>query len=177
MSMKKKFIVAASVATIGIGALGVGAANAASNTNVNGTSSLVDKMAAKFGLKKADVQAVFDANRTEHQATRQKVVANKLAAGVTAGTITQAQSDAITAKLKVLQTTRDTNRDKMETMTDAERKTAMEAERTALKQWITDNKIPDEFLRLLHGGGMGHGGMMGEDMAPPTDAAGSSTTN
>jgi len=167
MGMKKKLIVAATIATIGVGGLGVGIANAATNTTSTGTS-IVDKLVAKFGLKKADVQAVFDQDRTEHEAQRLQNITDKLAAGVKAGTITQTQSDAILAKVKEIQATRDANHAKMDSMTDAERKTAMEAERTALKQWITDNKIPDEFAHLLKMGG--HGGPAG-DMAPPTSSS------
>lgn len=143
--------------SIGAGTLGIASvAHADTSTTTTGTS-LVDKLVAKFGLSKTDVQAVFDADRTEHEAARAQEVADKLTAGVKAGTITQAQSDLITAKIKELQTTRDANRTKMESMTDAERKTAMDAERTALEKWVSDNKIPDAFAQLLHGGGRGHG--------------------
>ncbi len=173
--MKKNLMIAATVATIGLSGLGAaGLASAAtdSSSRTSGNSSLVDKLVAKFGLKKADVQAVFDAERTEREAARTQKIADKLAAGVTAGTITQAQSDAITAKVKELQATHDTNRDKFKDMTNAERKTAMEAERTAMKTWITENDIPDEFARLLRKGGM-HGGP-GRSYGPHAD---SSTTN
>lgn len=169
MSIKKNLMVAAAIATIGVGALGVGVANAATSTT--SSTSIVDKIATKFGLKKADVQAVFDAEHTEREAAHIEVIADKLAAGVKAGTIAQSQSDAITAKIKELQTTRGANHAKFETMTDSERKSAIDATRTAVKQWITDNKIPEQFARLLHGGNRGHGGMMmGGDMAPPSDS-------
>jgi hypothetical protein len=166
--LKKQLVIAATIATIGLGGLGaVGIANAATTSSTTGTS-IVDKIAARFGLKTADVQAVFDQNRADHEAQRQQAIADKLAAGVKAGTITQAQSDAITAKVKELQTTRDANRTKFESMTDAERKVAMDTEKTALDTWIVDNKIPDQFAHLLRMGG--HGGPGGhdrDDMAPP----------
>lgn len=173
MSMKKKLIIAASVATIGIGSLGVGIANAQTSTSGTG---IVDKLATKFGLKKAEVQAVFDQEHTEREAQMQQNVADKLAAGVKAGTVTQAQSDAITAKLKEFQATREANRDKMQSMTEAERKAAMEAERTAMQKWITDNNIPEEFAIFAHMGGHGGPGgmhegrgMMGGDGMSPSD--------
>ena len=168
--MKRKLLIAATIATIGIGSLGaISMASAATNTTRTGTS-IVDKIAAKFGLNKTDVQAVFDQNRADMQAQRLQNVSDKLAAGVKAGTITQAQSDAITVKIKELQTTRDANRDKFQSMTAAERKTAKETERTALTQWIADNKIPDEFARLLQMGGRGGHGMGMDDMTPPASA-------
>ena len=172
MNMKKKLMIAATVATIGAGSLGMGLASAETNST-SSSNSLADKIATKFGLKKAAVQAVFDEEHTARKAERTQQIADKLAAGVKAGTITQAQSDAITARVKQLQAAHEANRDKMESMTDDERKAAMEAERTALKQWITDNKIPDEFARLLRMGGRGHGGH-GGNFGPP---ANDTTTN
>jgi 3-hydroxyacyl-CoA dehydrogenase len=175
MNMSKKLLVAATIATIGAGSLGVGIANAATNTSTANNTSIVDKLAAKFGLKKADVQAVFDQNHQDHEAQELANIQTKLTAGVKAGTITQVQSDAITAKIKELETTRDANHAKMETMTDAERKTAMDAQRTALEKWITDNKIPTEFANLLHEGG--HGGRGGHGMQGDVDTSTDSTTN
>ncbi|MDB5183053.1 MAG: hypothetical protein JWO47_837 [Candidatus Saccharibacteria bacterium] len=177
MSMKKKLLVAATVASIGVGALGVGVANAATSTTGTTETSIVDKIAAKFGLKKADVQAVFDQNRADHEASRLTKLQTKLKAGVTAGTITQAQSDAIVAEFKSLQTTRDANRGKMSTMTAAERKAAREAEKTAFDKWVSDNKIPTEYANMLHGGGhRGHGGPDG-DIAPASDMTSTSSTS
>ena len=43
------------------------------------------------------------------------------------------------------QSDRQTNREKMKSMTSEERKTAMEAHRAETKQWIADNDIPAEF--------------------------------
>jgi hypothetical protein len=155
--MKKNLMIAAAVATIGAGSIGVGLASAATTSTKD--TELVDKLVAKFGLKKADVQAVFDAEHTAREAERTQATAEKLAAGVKAGTITQAQSDAITAKLKEMQADREANHAKMDTMTDAERKTAMDAKQTEMKKWLTDNKIPEDFMRSLHmGGHHGSGG-------------------
>lgn len=165
--MKKQLLLAGSVAAIGLSTLGVvGFASAATNSSNKTSSSIVDKLVAKFGLKKADVQAVFDEQRTAHEAERLQNISDKLAAGVKAGTITQDQSDKILAKVKELQAKREANHAKMETMTKDERKAAMEAERTALKAWISDNKIPDafaHFLRMGGGHGMGGHGMMDSD--------------
>ena len=171
--MKKQLLAAAAVATIGASSLGmIGFASAASNKSTSNSDSLVDKIATKFGLKKSDVQAVFDENHSAHQAKRQQKIADMLADGVKDGTITQVQSDAITAKIKELQTKFENNRAKFESMTGAERKAAIETERTALEQWLKDNKIPDEYTRFLRGpkhmgGPRGdkkmHGGMLPND--------------
>ena len=163
-------MIAATVATIGITGLGAaGIASAATDTTTE-SSSLVDKLATKFGLKKADVQAVFDEERTARDAKRLQNITDKLAAGVKAGTITQAQSDKILAKVKDLQANRQAQHDKMESMTSDERKTAMDAKRTEIQQWIADNDIPAEFARLLHRGGHGGFGGHSRGMDKPADS-------
>ncbi len=155
--MKKKLLIAATVATIGLSSIGVGAVSAATDTSSNGRASVVDKLVAKFGLNKSDVQAVFDENRTEREAERLTNLQEKLATAVKDGTLTQKQSDAIVAKYKELQSAREANRDKFEDMTSDERKAAMEAERTAFEKWKTDNNIPDVYVRFIRFGGHGHG--------------------
>lgn len=159
--MKKKLLIAATVATIGIGGLSVGAASAATNTSGASGTSIVDKLVAKFGLNKSDVQAVFDENRTAREAERLSKLQERLDTAVKDGKLTQKQSDAIVAKFKELQSAREANREKFESMTDEERKSAMEAERTAFEKWKTDNNIPDAFARLVHMGRMGGMGMHG----------------
>jgi hypothetical protein len=167
MSMKKKLMIVATVATIGVGALGVGVANAAASTSGTTGTSIVDKIAAKFGLKKADVQAVFDQDHADHEATELTDLQTKLKTAVTDGKLTQAQSDAIVTEFKSLESSRHANRSKMSTMTDAERKAAMDAERTTFDTWVSTNNIPQEYVLLLHGG---HGGPGEHDgmMAPPS---------
>ena len=41
---------------------------------------------------------------------------------------------------------------------DTERKAAMDAERTALDKWFSDNGISTDYRYLVFGGGRGHGG-------------------
>ncbi len=154
--MKKKLLIAATVATIGIGGLSMGVASAATDSS-GPRDGIVDKIATKFGLNKTEVQAVFDESRTEREAERLTNLQEKLAAAVKDGTLTQKQSDAILAKFKELQAAREANRDKFESMTDEERKAAMEEARTAFEKWKTDNNIPDGFARLIRMGGPGHG--------------------
>jgi hypothetical protein len=171
--LKKQLLVTAAVATVAIGTLGVGIANAATSPATSKNDNLVAKIAAKFGLKTADVQAVFDQQKAARTAERTQDITDKLAAGVKAGTITQAQSDLIKAKINQLQTVRAANRATLENMTDIERKTAIDADKTALTNWISDNKIPNEFVRLLRvGGRAGHRGLGGDK-----DSSSTSTNN
>ena len=158
--MKKSLIAASVAAAIGTaGLVGVTAVNAATTTSTtNPMSSLVDALASKFNLNKTDVQAVFDAQRTQMEAERETQVKADVAQLVTDGKITQAQADKINAKRAELQKEREANKDTVSTKTREEMKTEMDAKRTELEKWATDNGISTDYLRYLMGGGHGHGG-------------------
>ena len=159
-------LIGGTVVSIGASTMvGMGLAHAATSM-ATGQQTLVDKIAKKFNLKTEDVQKVFDEERTAHQAEEAQQIKTKLDQAVKDGKITQAQEDKLIAKQKELQATRQANRDTMKNKTDAERKTAMEAERTAFKQWLTDNGISEEYGRLIQHGGHGHPG--GPGGPPPS---------
>lgn len=147
-----------SVGAASIGSLGVASA-ATNNNQASGQSSIVDKLASKFGLNKADVQKVFDEERAAHQEERQQKVQDKLAELVKEGKLTQDQADKLVAKAKELQTARQANREAMKDKTKEERKAAMDKEREALDKWLSENKIDKQYARFLFGGG--HGGPEG----------------
>jgi len=158
--MNKKLAVAGITAAVAITTLtGLGIATAATqNTSTNNRmSNLVDAVATKFKLNKAEVQAVFDAEHTKAEAEHEADVKTKLAQLVKDGKLTQAQADAITAKRAELQKNRETNRANMSAKTHAERKTLMDTERTALNKWFSDNNISTDY-RYLVGGGRDHRG-------------------
>ncbi len=155
--MKKSVLIGLSATAVTIGVAGL-AGIASAQTATTGSSSLVDKIATKFNLKKADVQAVFDADRSERIAQRETEVKTKLDAAVKAGTITQTQEDQLIAKQKEMRTFMESLKDK----TGEERRTAMKEKMDEFKQWLTDNKIPDSVIKEVRGlggfGGRGHGG-------------------
>lgn len=129
----------------GIGAVGIGGVSAASAlSGDSSSSSLVTKLAEKFNLKQSDVQAVFDANRSEHQAEQKADLSARLQKLVDAKTITAEQKTLIEKKV-------------------AEQQTAREAEHTALDKWASDNKIDTKYLMMGMGMGMGRGMMDGDD--------------
>ena len=154
--MKKSVLIGLSATAVTIGVAGL-AGIASAQTATTGSSSLVDKIATKFNLKKADVQAVFDADRSERIAQRETEVKTKLDAAVKAGTITQTQEDQLIAKQKEMRTFMESLNDK----TGEERRTAMKEKMDEFKQWLTDNKIPDSVIKEVRGlggfGGRGHG--------------------
>lgn len=147
----------------------------------NPESAIVSKLAAKFNLNAADVQAVFDEARAEMKTqmeTQMKAAeASRLSAAVTAGKLTQAQADIITAKRAELQAKLEANKPSaaamasLKSMTAEQRKSemekmkaAMESEMTALKAWATANNIPAEFIPFAggHMGMKGNKGMLGQ---------------
>jgi len=150
----------------------MGLASAATTSSTSG-QSLVDKLASKFNLNKDDVQKVFDEDRSAHEAERAAEVKTQLDQLVKDGKITQAQEDKLIAKGKELQTQREANRDSMKDKTDAERKAAMDAERTAFTKWLSDNGIAEEYGRLIMGGHGRHGGpgSHGPDGPPPSSTS------
>lgn len=162
----KKTLVAASVAAV-IAVTGVAGLASAATQHGNGDkpmSGLAAAIAKKFNLKESDVQAVFDANHTQMEAQRETDIKNRVAQLVKDGKLTSTQADLINAKRAELQKTREANRASMDSKSHAERKAAMDAERTALDKWFTDNNIPTEYRHLVFGGG--HGGPGGNHDGP-----------
>lgn len=163
--MKKSLLIGLSATAVTIGVVGLAGIASAQTSNTSGGTSLIDKIATKFNLKKADVQAVFDQDRSDHEAERAAKEKTTLDAAVKAGTITQSQEDQLIAKQQEMKTYMDSLKDKTET----DRRTAMKAKMDEFKQWLTDNKIPDSLMQSLHMGGPGDG--RGHDGPPPADGA------
>jgi len=191
--MNKPLIAAAVTGAVGVATVaGLGVASAAttnsSTTTTNSAttaktdpmSSLVDAIVSKFNLKKADVQAVFDAQRTKMEANREAEVKAKVSQLVTDGKLTQAQADAINTKRAELEKQRDADRATMDSKTDAERRSTMDAKRTELDSWLKDQGIDTQYSYLLMGGGRGHGGpggMHGMRRGQDNQASSNTTTS
>ncbi len=155
--MKTGLAAAAAIATIGTGGL-IGAqavsAESGATTSTDPMSSLVDKLVSKFNLNKTDVQKIFDESRTEMEAKREEEQSARLQKLADAGTITAEQKTKIEAKLKELKASREPNKDSTKDLTDNERKTKRESERTTLEAWAKQNGID---LTKIGGVMMGQG--------------------
>lgn len=183
MNISKKQIAYGSTAALAVALLvGGGVYTAQAATPGTQASNVVQKIAQKFGVPQADVQAVFDADRQERMQHMQAQAEQRLTALVNAGKITQAQKDLIVAKHKELQANRQANFEAMKGKTPAERKAAMDTQRAELEAWAKTNGIDLQYLMVGHGraghgghrGGMGRGpGMMG---ASDTQTAPSAST-
>ena len=160
MNLKKSVLVGASVATFALGAGGMGLASAVSNSNDGGGTSLVDKIASKFNLNKADVQAVFDQDRADRRAQHEANFKDRLAQAVTDGKLTQAQADHITAAMAEIDNLRgDTPPDQLSDSLRQQIRSKMDD----LRQWAKDNNIDMHLLGSggHHFGGPGRAGMGG----------------
>ncbi len=152
MNVRRKLLVGAAVATAvvgGVGGLGVASAATSTNSSTSDTS-IVDKIASKFNLNKADVQAVFDADRKAHEADREAEQKQRLADAVSAGKLTQAQADHVTSVLNEIKTLRgDTDPHNLSDDVRSQIKDKMDA----LRDWADDNNIDMQYAMLGHGPG------------------------
>ena len=157
--LKKGVIAAAAVATVGVAGLtATQAVLAATDSTDNPESSLVDKLATKFGLNKSDVQAVFDEDHSEREAEHEAKAAERLQALVDDGTITAEQKTAIEAKIAEMKAERESERDSFKDLSADERKAKMEEKKAELDKWAEENGIDLTKLRgILMGGRGGHG--------------------
>lgn len=152
--MNKKIVSSALVTTFGVlTLLGATSAFAQSTPSENPTSTIVQKIADKFGLNKNEVQAVFDEERKAHQATMKLRMEERLNTLVTEGKITEAQKKLIVDKQEELKK----NKERFKDLTPEERKSQMEAKKAELDAWATENGIDSTYLL---GGFMGKGHFM-----------------
>jgi hypothetical protein len=159
--MKKTLLAAGIIATTGIaGITGVAAAHAQSGTassNANPMDSLVQAISSKFNLNQADVQKVFDSQRSQMQQEREAEIKDEIAQLVKDGKLTQAQADKLNAKRTDLEKEREANRTANSSLSASERRAKMDEQRTELDTWLSDNSIDTQYGYLLMGG-HGHGG-------------------
>ena len=139
--MKKQLIAASLAAAVGVtGLVGVGVANAATDTNsTNPMSGLVKAVATKFNLKEADVQSVFDEQRTKMMEERETQIKEDIAQLVTDDKITQEQADELNAKRAEIKAEHEAARESDTEKTREEMKSEMEAKRTELETWAKEN--------------------------------------
>lgn len=121
--------------------------------------TLIQRIVQKFGLKTADVQAVFDTVRSEHQDEMQQKMTERLETLVKQGKITEAQKKLIVAKHAELQAQREKEMESMKDLTPEERRSKMDAHRAELESWAKQNNID---IQYVIGFGKGNGYGMGK---------------
>lgn len=154
----KKHLVAAGIITAAgaAGLAGVAVVNATQYGNGR-ANDMASAIAKKFNLKEADVQSVFDEQRSLRMADRETYVKDKVAQLVKDGKLTQAQANKINAKRAELNKEREVDREAHKGLTAEQRKAKMEEHKTAIDNWLKDNNIDAQY-RFLLGGGHARGG-------------------
>lgn len=141
---KKIIFPVVALAVLGVGLLGINSASA--NDASNPQTTLVQKIADKFGLNKDEVQKVFNEARDEHQTQMQAKFEEKLTQLVKDGKITDAQKTLILNKHKEIEQNREQNRTAWQNLTPDERKAQMGTKRTEMENWAKENGISMEYL-------------------------------
>jgi hypothetical protein len=131
-------------------------------------SSLVQKIADKFGLNKDEVQAVFDEEHKEMEAKMEGKHEERLSQLVTDGKITEDQKALILQKHKELRESMLNDIEEMKDLSPEERRAEMQARHDELKAWADENDIDPKYLMFAMKVSKGHGGMM---MARPSSTA------
>ncbi len=119
-------------------------------------TTLVERIATKFGLKTSEVQSVFDGHRAERQREMQDRFSERLDEMVSAGKITKEQKALIIAKHTELQSQRGKDIDTWRDLTPQERRAQMQKRRDELEAWAKEHGI-DVSSVFLFGRGMGRG--------------------
>lgn len=132
--------------------------------STNPFSGIIEKLAARFNLKKEDVQKVFDEERAEKQKQMQQTYEEMLNNAVKNGNLTEAQKQLLLKKHEELQKNRAENKNNWQNLSPDERKAAMQKERTDLENWAKQNNIDIKYLFGGFGMGMKTGWGMGGHM-------------
>lgn len=151
--LKQKFILPVLGGVI-IAGTAFGAGLVSAQTSASGSSTIVQKIAQKFGLNEAEVQAVFDEDlKARHDQMKAKFE-SRLSQDVAQGKITEAQKQLILQKHQEIQSQMTLD---MENMTPEQMRTNMESKRAELESWASQNGID---LKYFHFGIKGHGKFM-----------------
>jgi|GEM_PF-589552 len=152
-------MVATAILILGVACAGIGAASAAAEDGkTNPMGELVFAIAQKFNLNEADVQKVFDEQRSKMETRRQQAFIDRIDKAVAAGKLTQAQAGVIKSK----KTEYESLIAGLSGKAAAERNAKLEKFAAALKQWAADNNIPAGYLPMAGGMMCGDRGTVGK---------------
>lgn len=152
--LKSKLLIPVLAVTVGSTALfGVNQIYAQDSNNPN--SSLVQKIAQKFNLDQSQVQAVFDEHKSEHHAVMKQKMSDRLTQLVSEGKITDAQKQAIIAKMSELKG--NFNPEAFKDLTPEQRRQKMEEHRTEMENWAKSQGIDPQYLMFYKMGKGMHG--------------------
>lgn len=146
--MKKELFLPIATFIVGAGIM-VGASQALAFEPGASNGDLVKRIAERFGKTEAEVQAIFDEVRAEHQQEREQYFESKLSRAVESGTISIDQKNALLQKHKEIIEQHLQNRDTLRDKTKEERRAYRQEQRQALEVWAEDQGIDATVLREL----------------------------
>jgi len=154
---KAMILGAATLAVLGLGAVGVNKTLAAENGIVHPRmESLIQALADKFGTSTTEVQAVFDEQHANMRAQFEQKGEERIAAALEAGKLTQEQADALKARHDENQAFMESLKD----MTPEARQEALKTHHEEMQDWAKSEGIELPFDGQGRKG-QGHG-MMGK---------------
>lgn len=139
--LTKKFLIPALTLVVSSGIVLGATSVLAQDSNTSPMNSLVQKLAQRFNLNESDVQAVFDEHHSEMHAQMKLRFEDHLSGLVTEGKITEAQKEAIFAKMEELKANRETLKEEFSSMSAEERKAKMQEKRAELEAWAQEQGI------------------------------------
>ncbi|GIW62952.1 MAG: hypothetical protein KatS3mg090_0778 [Patescibacteria group bacterium] len=131
--MNKKYLIAAITAIIATVAVSSSTIFAESDSN-----SLVDKIAKKFGLKKEEVQQVFDEHKKEMYVQRQQKFQEYLDQQVKQGKITEEQKQKILQKQQELRQ----EIEQLKNLDPDRKREQVKQLKQDYQNWLKENNIP-----------------------------------
>lgn len=147
----KLILIALVLSVVGVGL--AGSVKVYAQSSVHPASALVHRLASRFGLQAGDVQAVFDADRSDRRAQMESKYETRLSQYVKEGKITEIQKQLILAKHEEIQKNRLSELEQFKSMNTDERIaarkariTSMDAGRKSLEEWATSNGIDMQYV-------------------------------
>lgn len=117
--------------------------------STDGQTTMIQKLAQKLGVPEDKVKVAFDELHSERHTEMKKNMETRLSELVSQGKLTEAQKQAILAKMEELKTEHQNLKTEMQNMTPEQRMQRMEQERTELENWAKSQGIDPSLLPMM----------------------------
>lgn len=153
------------VLAVTIGGVALFGVSQVSAQNTDGPSELVSAIAQKFNLPQDQVQQVFNEQKEKHHAQMQVKMDEKLTQLVKDGKLTEAQKQAMIAKMAEMKN--NFNPDALKDLTPEQRREKMDQHRQEMENWAKSQGIDPTLLMFnFKIGRGGHDGFFKSSMSP-----------
>lgn len=163
--MKKKILLPSALGLSLISAIVFATSSAGAQSPLPGTQTIIQRIAQRFNLNQADVQKVFDEQKTEILNQKRSQLETRLNQAVADGKITQVQKQAILDKFGQMKSSMWADKKQLHNITPEQRQQAKAQKQQELQTWAQQNGLNPQTLQDLigHGAkgfgikGFGHG--------------------